>query len=151
LELGLREIQERRRQNPTRAVLELIGMLADDCSVLGGDQRFDWNEDAFLFEAFQITVSMLLKHLPKPKGESALTAYLATAKNIPDVSRKIFGSAESFADHIFLKTWFDLLSVRPMPKRQAEQEYGLNPEEALEWERLSHNLYRVRRHYFGQS
>jgi hypothetical protein len=145
LQLGLAALRDRERRDPTRALVYLIGWIADASSIAspGSNERLDWNEEPFVFEAFERALAMLLKEL-RPAGPSRLKKYLAD-HNAHAVHREILATPEGYANHIFWELWDDLTAqLKPI---DADALRHLYPEaqEALELSRYTYGLDHARR------
>lgn len=145
LQTGIEAIRERQTVGATKALRFLVGQLADDCSVKPGSKRLEWNEDAFIFEAFKQSLIMLLDEI-RPRG-SDVERLLSSENDIPftEAWRAVLSSPEQLAKHAFLGLWQDLHRIDRTDVERSESELGMDPRTAGIWVRYANTLADVRR------
>jgi hypothetical protein len=146
LQIGIREIRESQTVSHTRALRFLVGQLADNCSIKPGDTRFEWNQDAFLFDAFRVALNLLLDYL-RPK-QSSVKTQVAKQKDLHAVWLEILDTPKELGKNVFLHLWEDLHRVQPMSAGQFKSKFsnfGADDATAAAWERYSYTLDNVRR------
>jgi hypothetical protein len=132
LHLGIATHRDRKRSNPTQALLYVIGSLANRCSFTqrGGVERHEWNTTPFVFASFRHAVSLLFEELEDRlplKGPSAMKDE----------------TPEGFGRWAFRSVWDDLLAVKPPSTEDAS--LGLTEDQTLDWRRSGYDSMRTRR------
>lgn len=121
----------------------MVGQLADDCSVRPGSKRFEWNQDAFIFEAFKQCTMMLLEEI-RPR-QSDVKKHLSSDASIHEAWREMLASPDELAKHIFLGLWEDLHRIERTSVEQAKSDLNVDKKTAGVWSRWTYTLADVRR------
>jgi hypothetical protein len=149
LELGMATRRERARESPTSSLLDLIGKLAENCTLAApSGKNFEWHNDPFIKDALRLAISLLLQEL-NPQGESSIKEHFPDAQGgVHRLYREVLSSPEVWAKHIFLRLWEDLCSTPPQApsefKARLGPDYDLSGIE-LKQSQYSYDLDRARR------